>query len=86
MTDMPIIGLNDQSRAARLALAVFDDDRARFDTAIADAAASEPELIYALVCNWIRTLVLDCGPEKARVRVENILIGAAEHYDEASQS
>lgn len=85
MTDMPIVGLADHVTTARLAMAVFDDDKARFDAAMADAQDRIPELIYALVCNWAKALVLDSGPYPASVRVENILIGAIEHYEEPGQ-
>jgi hypothetical protein len=90
MTTMPpqILGLNDQARALRLALAVFDDDRGRYDAAIADALSNQrvskamDTLIYALVRNWVQTLVEHRGCERARVRVERELAGIAEHYDE----
>jgi hypothetical protein len=77
-----ILGLNDQARACRLALAVFDDDRGRYDAAMADALASSPELIYALTRNWVMALVEHYGCDRARVHVERQIVGIAEHYDE----
>jgi hypothetical protein len=78
----PIIGSSDESRALRLALAVFDDDQDRYEAAIADAVSQTPELIYALVGNWIRALVQYHGCEPARIRVERELVGIAEHLEE----
>lgn len=84
MTSMPpqILSLDDQARAARLALAVFDDDRQRYDAAMADAAGRGPELIFALVRNWIQALIDHHGSAQAQVRIERVLAGIAEHYDE----
>lgn len=76
------LGLNDQGRAARLALAVFDDDRQRYDAALADATGHGPELVYALVRNWVQALVESHGPAGAKVRIEGVLAGILEHYDE----
>lgn len=84
MSTMPpqALSLEDQARAARLALAVFDDDRQRYDTAMKDALGSGPELVYALTRNWIQALVEHQGTARARVRVERILAGIAEHQEE----
>lgn len=75
-------GVYDQARALRLALAVFDDHRGRYDAAIVDAGDQLPELIYALVSNWVQTLVQHHGCEHARIRVERERLGIAEHLEE----
>ncbi|KZS79939.1 hypothetical protein B4U45_18335 [Mycobacterium persicum] len=79
-----ILGLDDQARAARLALAVFDNDRARYDAALADSLGHGPELIYALVRCWAAGLVEHHGTAAARVRVERMLAGITEHLEELS--
>jgi hypothetical protein len=76
-----ILGLNDQARACRLALAIFDDDRGRYDAAMADALGHGPELIYALTRNWVGSIVGRYGCEGARVRVEGELLSIAEFQD-----
>ncbi|WP_205874443.1 hypothetical protein [Mycobacterium camsae] len=87
MSTMPpqALGLEDQARAARLALAVFDDDRQRYDAAMKDALGAGPELVYALTRNWIQALVEHQGTARARVRVERILAGITEHYAELAE-
>jgi hypothetical protein len=76
------LGLADQARAARLALAVLDDDRDRYDAAMTDALGQGPQLIYALVRNWIMALTEHHGLARAQDRIVRILAGIAEHYDE----
>lgn len=87
MTTMPptTLGLADQARAARLALAVLDGDRDRYDAAVADALGQGPELIYALVRNWIMALIEHQGKARARDRVVQILAGIVEHYEELGE-
>lgn len=87
MSTMPpaLLGLDDQDRAARLALAVFDDNRRSYDAVLAESRTDIPELVYALVCNYVRALVEQHGPERARVRVEATIVGHVEHLAELDE-
>ena len=83
MNDPPeLMGLNEQARACRLALAVFEDNRGRYDAALAEASTTTAELIWTLVSNWVRELVVQRGPEAAHVWLEHQLVGITEHWEE----
>jgi hypothetical protein len=72
-----IIGLDDQSRACRLALAVFDDNPARYEAALAGADADV--LIAAIIRNWVMALVSHHGVTYGRKTLERTIAGIAEH-------
>lgn len=78
--DIPIFGVADLARACRLALAVLDDDPARYNAAMTDAKNHIPELIHALAANWTRAL-FECDGPRARARIEQLLLNIAEYYE-----
>lgn len=47
----------DQQRAIRLALAMLDDDQARYDAVVSEWELNESPLIWSLVDNWVIALV-----------------------------
>ncbi|BBX39270.1 hypothetical protein [Mycobacterium simiae] len=81
MSDIPIIGISDMARASRLVLAAFDDDPARYNAVIAEAANHLPELLYALAGYVIRSLIEHEGADRARTRIESHLISVTEYYE-----
>lgn len=84
--DIPV-QFTEWERAARLALAVFDDDRGRYDQVLAEGyAIDEFPLIWTLVRNWVQALVALHGTaDRARTYVEVILLGVIEHREELGE-
>jgi hypothetical protein len=78
-----ILGLEESERAARLALATFDDDRARYDAALSGGfIVDEYPLIWMLVRSWVQAVVVHHGQPGARRHVEDILVGIVEFREE----
>lgn len=69
----------DQVRAYALALALLDDDTARFQEILDSAARDEAQepLIAALLSNWIATWISTCpgGAEQVHTDIDSTIAG-----------
>lgn len=72
--------MGDRQRAIRLALAVLDDDQARYDAVLLEWELNENPLIWSLVDEWVLALTQIHGTRSAaRTYLESELFSYIEN-------